>query len=432
MPTIIPEVTQTIIPTPTLVPTQIETPIPPGPTAEITNTPDAHITSTPVEFIPTPVPTIFLTVVINTPVPRQTKPPTAEATPTSEITPTEEITVELTATRTRVPTVTSTIIPAESITATAMPTPNLTATAIDRDAIATVDTADAQATAKSAIATADAAVATARSPSSSQDAIATAISARATAESALSTVIPAGSVQLAVDTPEPERVFERAVTATLAANSGAPILIYTYTQQINTSGENIVAVCVWNMGTVAATDVDVQFDARDPAAFTAGRIPSEQSEFDDHQVKVRIAKLNPQTLRQIEVGVIGVDVPLSRWVSVSIPSAYALDHHDDPPFPAACTAAGIQSAASDSREIQLEVGGRYDAVSTQIRDEQKRTVDPGVFSLTIRDQGPPAFSSFVLYCVIGLILALLLVVSLLAGERRKREKPTRRQKRTPF
>ena len=220
------------------------------------------------------------------------------------------------------------------------------------------------------------------------------------------------------------------MTATLAANAGAPILVYTYTQQINTNGENIVAVCIWNLGTVAATDVDVQFDALAPAMFTAGRIPSEQSEISDQQVKVHIADLNPKTLKQIEVGVIHVDKPLPDWIKVAVPSAYALDHPGDPPFPERCIAAGIKSAEPNIRQLFVEVGGPYEALNSQIRSEQVKNTDPGVFSIALREEGPPAFSSFVLYCVIGLILALLLVISLLASERRRRVKPvSRRQQR---
>jgi|GEM_PF-3175813 len=404
------------------------------PTVEVTNTPVITATSVNPTITPTepvteasPLPTVHFDVTVRPPT---TEPPgeTSIPEPAAPVVSTRipiTLTVTLPVSRTRLPTVTSTIIPGDPLTDTDSPTgtvstPAFTATP-DLDATSTAEATRAQATQDAARATGTAAVDTAQDPKSPPDAVSTAMAAEATAAAAIEGANPIG-IQSVITTPA--QAFEQAVTATLAANSGAPILVYTYTQQTNANGEHIIAACIWNMGTVAATDVDVQFNARRPAAFIAMRIPAEQSEFDSQQVKVRIAKLNPKTLRQIEVGVMRVNVPLPKWVSVNIPGAYALDHPGDPPFPVDCTPASIQAATSDSRQVEIEVGGPFKAINDRIEDEQEQMVNPGVFSMTMREQGP-AFSSFVLYCVIGLILALLLVVSLLAGERRKRVKPTR-------
>ncbi len=417
-----------------------ETPIPAvtvkttQPTVEVTNTPVITATSINPNITPTepvteasPLPTVHFDVTVRPPTaepPGETSIPEPAAPVVSTRIPIT-LTVTLPVSRTRLPTVTSTIIPGDPLTDTdsptgTVPTPAFTATP-DLDATSTAEATRALATQDAARATGTAAVNTAQDPKSPPDTVSTAMAAEATAAAAIDGANPIGIRSVIT---MPAQAFEQAVTATLAANSGAPILVYTYTQQTNADGEHIIAACIWNMGTVAATDVDVQFNARRPATFIAMRIPAEQSEFDSQQVKVRIARLNPKTLRQIEVGVMRVNVPLPKWVSVNIPGAYALDHPGDPAFPVDCTPAGIQAATSESRQVEIEVGGLFKTVNDRIEDERKQVVNPGVFSMTMREQGP-AFSSFVLYCVIGLILALLLVVSLLAGERRKRVKPTR-------
>lgn len=268
----------------------------------------------------------------------------------------------------------------------------------------------------------------------SANAVVTAIFSRATAESTRVADVPARTIgtPLVVNTPKmvsAQKVFEQVLTATLAADVGAPILVYTYTQQINANGEHIVAACIWNLGTAAATDVEVQFDARAPALFTAVRIPSEQSELGDQQVKIRIASLSPKALSKIEVVVMHADSPLPDWVSVGIPQAYALDHPGDPPFPVPCTSTNIQSVAPKTDAVNIEVGGLYATVNDAVRAEPERSPNRNPPPVAKLEQGPPAFSSAALYCLIGLILAVLLVIGLLSGERNKRAKPPRRRQR---
>ena len=277
--------------------------------------------------------------------------------------------------------------------------------------------------------------------------VVTAMAVRATVEFAIATPVPADT-PFVVDAPTAsieQVIIQQAATATREANAGAPNLVYTYTQQTNGNGEHIIAACIWNIGTAAASDVDVQFVASDPALFTAVRIPSEQSELNDQQVKVRIASLDPGFLKEIEVVVTHVvEAPLPQWVRITIPQARVMDQPGDIALPSPCAMAELVSAAPIRRDFVFEVGSRYDVVDTPARPEpvlareREREREPDRNPIPTlpppRQAEPPAFSSVTLSCLIGLILAALLVVGLLSGERNKRRpktsgKPPRQQQR---
>ncbi len=285
-----------------------------------------------------------------------------------------------------------------------------------------------------------------QNPSTSSNVVVTALAARATVEFAIATPVPTDT-PFVVDAPTAsieQMIVQQAATATREANAGAPNLVYTYTQQTNGNGEHIIAACVWNVGTAAASDVDVQFVASDPALCTAVRIPSEHSEFNDQQVKVRIASLDPGFLKEIEVVVTHiVEAPLPQWVRITIPQARVMDQPGDIALPSPCAMAELVSAVPIRRDFVFEVGSRYDVVDMPARPEpvlarereREREPDRNPIPTPPSPQAvPPAFSSVTLSCLIGLILAALLVVGLLSGERNKRRqktsgKPPRQQQR---
>ena len=222
----------------------------------------------------------------------------------------------------------------------------------------------------------------------------------------------------ATATPEPTPTS--ALTEFIAKNPTGPILIYTYTQQLKADGNHLVAACVLNIGDAPASNVETAFDAKSPAVITGLRIPSELSSRGATRATVRIATLSPNFMKQLEVSIGSVDIPVPEWISVTITRAYALNHPGDPAFPVKCEPEGVDAVTSDVKEVTLSVGP-YREILAQA--EQLRQASRNVIILSNGALGP-AISLSVLQCVVGWIAFCLVVLLLLVFVRRKRWQQT--------
>jgi hypothetical protein len=223
-------------------------------------------------------------------------------------------------------------------------------------------------------------------------------------------------VSEATATPEPTPTS--ALTEFIAKNPTGPILIYTYTQQLKADGNHLVAACVLNIGDAPASNIETAFDAKSPAVITGLRIPSELSSRGATRATVRIATLSPKFMKQLEVSVGSVDIPVPEWISVTITRAYALNHPGDPAFPVKCEPEGVDAVTSDVKEVTLSVGPY-----SQILEAGKKASDANrnVIVLSNGESGP-AISLSVLQCVVGWIgfcLAMLLVLVFIRRRRRQ-------------
>jgi hypothetical protein len=223
-------------------------------------------------------------------------------------------------------------------------------------------------------------------------------------------------------TPLPEATVTlqptSAITEFIAANPTGPILIYTYTQQIKPDGNHLVAACVLNIGDAPANDIETAFDAKSPAVITGLRIPSELSSRGAQRATVHIATLNPNFMKQLEVSVGQVDIPVPKWISVTITRAYALNHPGDPPFPVPCEPEGVDAISTDVKEVSLSVGP-YRELKDQVAEAQQTSR-----SIIVLNNGSlgPAISLPVLQCLagwIGFCLAMLLLLVLMRRRRRQ-------------
>ena len=239
--------------------------------------------------------------------------------------------------------------------------------------------------------------------------------ANATATSVTEQVIVVATAQ-----PEASATLQptptSALTEYVAKNPNGPILIYTYTQQLKPDGNHLVAACVLNIGNAPASDVDAAFNAKSPAVITGLRIPSELSSREAKRATVRIASLSPKFMKQLEVSVGSVDIPMPEWISVTITRAYALNHAGDPAFPVKCEPEGVDAVTSDVKEVTLSVGP-YRAMLEQV--EQIRQANGRVIVIGDSTVGP-AISLSALQCVVGWIGFCSALLLLLVYMRRKR------------
>ena len=218
------------------------------------------------------------------------------------------------------------------------------------------------------------------------------------------------------DTATPEPIPTSALTKFIADNPTGPILIYTYTQQLKADGNHLVAACVLNIGDAPASNVETAFDAKSPAVITGLRIPSELSSRGATRATVRIATLSPKFMKQLEVSVGSVDIPVPEWISVTITRAYALNHPGDPAFPEKCEPEGVDAVTSDVKEVSLSVGPYR-----QILAKLKRFGSQLATSSSINngELGQPS-RSLCLQCVVGWIAFCLATLLLLVFVRRRR------------
>ncbi len=222
----------------------------------------------------------------------------------------------------------------------------------------------------------------------------------------------------ATATPQPTPTS--ALTEFIAENPTGPILIYTYTQQLKSDGNHLVAACVLNIGDAPASNVETAFDAKSPAVITGLRIPSELSSRGATRATVRIATLSPNFMKQLEISIGSVDIPMPEWISVTITRAYALNHPGDPAFPVKCEPEGVDAVTSDVKEVSLSVGPYR-----QILDQGK-TAAEAARSIIVFKPGEvvPTISLSVLQCVVGWVAFSLAVLMLLVFIRRRRRQQT--------
>lgn len=197
-------------------------------------------------------------------------------------------------------------------------------------------------------------------------------------------------------------------------------MIYTYTQQLKADGNHLVAACVLNIGDAPANNVETAFDAKSPAVITGLRIPSELSSRGATRATVRIATLSPNFMKQLEVSVGNVGIPVPEWISVTITNAYALDHPGDPAFPVKCDPEGVDAVSSDVQELTISVGPYREILKAaeQIRRENNPNT---TFSLP-KDGLGPTVSLAILQCVagwIGFCLVMLLLLAVIRHRRRQ-------------
>ena len=224
----------------------------------------------------------------------------------------------------------------------------------------------------------------------------------------------------AVDTATPQAIPTSALDTFIAKNPTGPILIYTYTQQLKPDGNHLVAACVLNIGDAPANNIETAFDTKSPAIISGLRIPSEHSSRSPKRATVRIATLSPRFMKQLEVSISNVDIPVPEWISVTITRAYALNHPGDPAFPAKCDPEGVDAVTTDVKEVVLSVGPFDDIVSKAVKAQQAQTTNT-IFSVGGGTVGP-AISSSVLQCAAGAIAFGLLLLLLLGFARRRRRR----------
>ena len=171
-----------------------------------------------------------------------------------------------------------------------------------------------------------------------------------------------------------------------------------------------------NIGDATASNVDTVFDAKSPAVITGLRIPSELSSREAKRATVRIATLSPKFMKQLEVSVGNIEIPVPEWISVTITRAYALNHPGDPAFPVKCEPEGVDAVTSDVKEVSLSVGPYRQilAQAEQIRQANRNVIVVGDGTLG------PAISLSALQCVAGWIGFCFALLLLLVFVRRKR------------